>query len=1036
MIHYMRLVAGSGFVRSGLSRPRRRHLFPGRALLICTALVACTPPPPEAHVAGGRQDSLALDVGMNSVRQPCALQTGKVESQIYCGTADDPSGRVVSMPATGELDTFLTVSAWRTALDRRLRCEAPVPITVLDHPAARLSCARLSGNWPHLVVATRRGETFYVADGGKNLEPVLGQAIGVVAGAVPAVPFAAPNAEELKARRDIAQSVAGDSGDPERDVERLARTGARENHSGNYAAAEQAYRAAVARKKAALGSPRDPGLAILLAHQALQVSNQGRYGEADRLFARAETLAGAPGQADPVAKPLVTQMRALDKINHGQMEDALRLLDLAASGFSAPDVMPPEAIAPPPRSRGGTDLMIRNAELATLATPSVSDALNGLTETRRYRALVLFALKRDSEAKATLSSAEDLFGNRDPKLRARYDRTIGWAEAMAGQNADAVSRLGRAVSTFSIVQADSRPLAETQLLLAAQLVAQNDLAAALPFCRAASRTLQLEKAGVSGALVVPCLDALASLISQPKADAAAAKTEMFVLSQLAQGGITSQQIARAAARLGEGSGNPRAAEAIQKRDAANNRLETLYRRRAGIAGDKDRAADLARLDEEIRQARDEKADAGAALMEAAPKFDSLVQGSAGDTEAQALLRPNEALVSIVLGNKSGWTILLRGDSIDVGRIPLGTAEINGLVADFRKTVTVGADHVPPPFAVDASRKLYDAVLGPVDGGLKDVNALNVAPVGSLLSIPFGALLTGDAQPGDLGKAPFLIRRMSVSHVPSVGNFVSLRKTASVASAARPWFGLGDPRPPTAAQAKRSFPVETCGSTAQALEMLKQLPGARRELEGARTLLNARPGEELVGPGFTADAVLKADLRDFRLLHFATHALLPDELRCQEEPALLTSTAADAADANGALLRASDIERMDLDADLVILSACNTGGSNGGAAESLSGLARSFFFAGARGLMVTHWEANDITTPLLTGLFLGSLKNHPQAGPAAALADAQRQILDRATGSLAALGHPYYWAIEALIGGASPAPASAPASASLHPKTDG
>jgi CHAT domain-containing protein len=109
--------------------------------------------------------------------------------------------------------------------------------------------------------------------------------------------------------------------------------------------------------------------------------------------------------------------------------------------------------------------------------------------------------------------------------------------------------------------------------------------------------------------------------------------------------------------------------------------------------------------------------------------------------------------------------------------------------------------------------------------------------------------------------------------------------------------------------------------------------------------------------------------------------------------------------------------MHLDAEMVILAACNTGGEGGsGAGESLSGLARAFFFAGARSLLVTHWDANDETTTYLTALFLQALRANPDAGPAMALAVSQRRMLDESVGPRAAQAHPYYWAVEALIGG--------------------
>ena len=142
-------------------------------------------------------------------------------------------------------------------------------------------------------------------------------------------------------------------------------------------------------------------------------------------------------------------------------------------------------------------------------------------------------------------------------------------------------------------------------------------------------------------------------------------------------------------------------------------------------------------------------------------------------------------------------------------------------------------------------------------------------------------------------------------------------------------------------------------------------------------------DELLGPAFTAQAVLTTQLKDYRILQFSTHALLPSELRCQSEPAIVTSAPAGAPDASGALLTASQVVGLDLDADLVILSACNSGGPGGTTAgESLSGLARAFFYAGARSLMVTHWSVNDQVAAFLVADTLRRMREAPaSASPA-------------------------------------------------------
>ena len=145
------------------------------------------------------------------------------------------------------------------------------------------------------------------------------------------------------------------------------------------------------------------------------------------------------------------------------------------------------------------------------------------------------------------------------------------------------------------------------------------------------------------------------------------------------------------------------------------------------------------------------------------------------------------------------------------------------------------------------------------------------------------------------------------------------------------------------------------------------------------------------------------LKDYRILHFAAHALLPTDLRCQTEAAIVTSPPAGARDASGALLTASKVLGLDLDANLVILSACNSGGPGGGAGESLSGLARSFFFAKARSLLVTHWEVSDQVAALLVVLTINDMKEKPVQGVTGALREAQLSLLDRAASGEAAGG---------------------------------
>ena len=121
---------------------------------------------------------------------------------------------------------------------------------------------------------------------------------------------------------------------------------------------------------------------------------------------------------------------------------------------------------------------------------------------------------------------------------------------------------------------------------------------------------------------------------------------------------------RGGARSEGGGGDP-------GRDTAIAKLDDLYRKRADLAADKDKADQVKALDAEIAKAQDARQAAGLALQAASPGFAQLVQESVTAADAQALLRPNEALAAIVLGNDEGWTVLVRRDRITAGRTPAG-----------------------------------------------------------------------------------------------------------------------------------------------------------------------------------------------------------------------------------------------------------------------------------------------------------------------------------------------------------------------------
>ncbi len=995
----------------------------GGVVAMVGALAGCATPPPGAYVNGDAGGAVAqVLIGDNTAGESCA-QSGDAAGgvEIFCGTWVQPSARLRRVPA-GSLRQLMTTSSWRIALDVRFACEEAAETTILGGaPALVAQCTRRIGGWPHVALVAQVDGAAWIGDGVLPALPVMEKAIAIMSGRQTAGTAAQNSAATtLVAERLAARNFgAGDIGQ----YDQLIEAGTRANLADESGQAEAAFRSALAVQERALGRD-DPNTVTPLTYLALQLSNQGRMQDAESLFTRAAALVARA--ADPVAPARLAHYRALHALNRGQLPQALELLrDAEAEYRRFVPRSAAEARPAPPTSRfarsGPVNLadLLPSRELVT--DPVARSALFGLVEVGRYRALVLRDLGRTAESAAALRDATELArgnGLTQPLLLARLYRSGAMTEAAAGRHGAASAELDRAVSAFGRVLPGSKPVANTRLVRARQLALAGDTDGALAECRAGVRILTQLKTGTDPEFAAGCLDIFAAQAARDAGARQGLYAEMFAAAQVAQGGITSQQIAQATARLGENARDPRVADAIRARQDASSALAELYRKRDDVlqrAGATD-SPEVVEVDTRIATVQAALAEADSALQAAAPNYGQLVQQVVGAATVQGLLRPGEAFVGMTLNADSGWVFLVRRERLAVARIDGGLARMADLVGRVRASIEGGGE-VLPEFDTGSAYQLYAATLAGVERDLDGITTMSIAPVGPLLALPFDVLLTAPARPDRLAEAPWLLRRFTLAHVPSPGNFVSLRRIAGGSRAVRPWFGFGEFRPIAPEQARRTFTGQDCAASAQLLTRLSPLPFATRELEAARLLLGATAGDELLGEAFTAGNVLKRDLRDYRVLQFSTHALLPSEIACQTEPAIVTSVPVGALDATGALLSASQIASLNLDADLIVLSACNSGGPGGTVAgESLSGLARSFFYAGARALMVTHWAVNDQTAAYLVADTMRRLRDRPEFGIAEALRAAELGLLDGAGKDLnPEVAHPFYWAPFAVIG---------------------
>jgi CHAT domain-containing protein len=206
-------------------------------------------------------------------------------------------------------------------------------------------------------------------------------------------------------------------------------------------------------------------------------------------------------------------------------------------------------------------------------------------------------------------------------------------------------------------------------------------------------------------------------------------------------------------------------------------------------------------------------------------------------------------------------------------------------------------------------------------------------------------------------------------------------------------------------------------------MLPRLPDTADEIRSIAVALNADLTRDVfLGARASEGAVKALDLANYRVLAFATHGLVPGDLDGLTQPALALS-APDVADADGdGVLTMEEILGLHLNADWIVLSACNTASGQGAGSEALSGLGRAFFYAGARALLVSNWPVETTSARELTTDLFRRQRNAPALTRAKALQATMNALIDgpgyvdRATNTVVfSYAHPLFWAPFTLVG---------------------
>lgn len=441
-----------------------------------------------------------------------------------------------------------------------------------------------------------------------------------------------------------------------------------------------------------------------------------------------------------------------------------------------------------------------------------------------------------------------------------------------------------------------------------------------------------------------------------------------------------------------------------------------------------------------------------AVRSAMPDYDNAVgRRSFKLAHATEALKPGEAIVALTSGRNESFVWVLTSDGRVSGRrIAKNQVDWRNDVGAIRTSIepTNGRLDELMDFDTKTAHGLYLDLLQPLEDHWSPAkhlifiidNALASLPMGMLLRNEVSSIANSDLMFAGFKDLPWLIRTHAISMTPSASSFALLRQGAVANGQRLAFLGVGDPifnpdeasgpEPVVDAGQSRGRLVLRAISTTRGLDKatLRNLPrlyDTADEIEAIADVVGADRARDIFIGSRANEATIRqmsqdGTLRTYRILSFATHGLIPGDLDGLMSPALAFS--APPAEPQGAwddgLLTAEEIMELDLDADWVILSACNTASAQASSTEAFSGLGRAFFYAGARSLLLSNWPVlSDSTRLLMVSLFKNEATASSRAGAlrAASLEIMDKGMFDKGGNLRFSYAHPLFWAPFTVVG---------------------
>jgi CHAT domain-containing protein len=1026
-----------------------------KGIVLAVALAAAAGSPAAAQAPNkdfplGQTDSGAICTAVQDYEDNAVQARGARAWSIHCLGFDAVFGHIYAYAENGDAAVGAN-GPWQKALATRAACPAPSSASISGLSGAQgATCKPLRGGVEYRAYSVVQGGESAAAEGFAPIQPLieLGLKIAIGAATPPssALQTQAGGGGELSNLQDAATAAQEQS-------DYLNSRAQLENKGSEYADAERDFRELES-------SPRISARDRVLAEYniALNVSDEGpgKFVEADKLFAAANQKAAA--LHDPEIDALAYNYQALHLLNQRRFTDAVAAAEkaIALRKNIDPNLARSGAAADVTVDKTNDTLVVSDALAADLNSSrrAIGFGVLALTPGERLQIqnaqadyVIGAARSRLGDqagarasleaANATLSSGRLLNARSAGWLHAEVYLVLGSLELRQGNTSAAATDYQNAILICDrIPNLNATPFEGNLYLNLARAEAkagQSDRA-----MQDYQRGIELFRAGkrdVSEArnLTSPYFDLLLARIQANPSDATSRETYFDTMQVLAGQG-TAKVFAEFAA--GASKGDAKSEQLAREVRDTNRQIELKQSaiRRAQDQGTY--TADQKTADDaELKTLAANAETLQEQLLEANPKYGQVVEATAGLADMQKALQPGEIYVKTVILADKGFGIAITHDKVVPYAIGLTKADAEARVKDLRKPF----DKLGTSFDVGKSHELFASIFGPIQDDVRNAKHLIYDPDSAMVSLPAAVFVTDDAsatkfnQAKDYARAghprtdlyadtAWLGRNTDISMAISSEVFLQARAIAP-SKGQRGFVAFGDPVTKGADPRRFSLLTDPRYETNQTYcEALRQhvastgfrpLPEIRPAISAIALKYRAGSGDVVLGQEFTDDSVLsRQNLNAYRIVFFGTHGVLGEKMPCLHVPALVTSLGS-GKDSDG-FLDAAKILKLTMDADLVVLAACDTGsattqtGETGLSAsgDAFDGFARDFIFAGARNFVVSQWEVRvQQTDQLMQAMFNANATTQSDA-----LRQAQLSLMKDPNYS-----HPYYWAGFTLVG---------------------